>query len=92
MHTRSEMLDLVVVEGRAGGIVTRGLVTGAIQLWSAHAVVLAAGGYGNVFYLPTNAKGSNVTAAFRAYKRGAALANPCFTQIHPTREPGHVFP
>ena len=84
MHTRSEMLDLVIVNGRAAGIVTRDLVTGAIELWSAHAVVLATGGYGNVFYLSTNAKGSNVTASYRAYKHGAAFANPCFTQIHPT--------
>lgn len=84
MHTRSELLDIVVQDGRAVGIVARDLVSGAIKRWSAHAVVLATGGYGNVFYLSTNAKGSNVTAAFRAYKRGAALANPCFTQIHPT--------
>ena len=71
-------------EGRAVGIVTRDLVSGEIKRWSAHAVVLATGGYGNVFYLSTNAKGSNVTAAYRAYRRGAAFANPCFTQIHPT--------
>ncbi len=84
MHARTELLDLVVSEGRAAGIVTRDLVTGAIERWAGHAVVLATGGYGNVFYLSTNAKGSNVTAAFRAFKRGAAFANPCFTQIHPT--------
>jgi succinate dehydrogenase / fumarate reductase flavoprotein subunit len=81
---RTEMLDLVVIEGRARGIVTRDLVSGAIQSHVADAVVLATGGYGNVFYLSTNAKGSNATAIWRAYKRGAAFANPCFTQIHPT--------
>jgi succinate dehydrogenase / fumarate reductase, flavoprotein subunit len=84
MIPRAEMLDLVVVDGRARGIVTRDLVTGAIDSWPADAVALATGGYGNVFYLSTNAKGCNVTATFRAYKRGAAFANPCFTQIHPT--------
>ncbi len=84
LHTRTEMLDLVVHEGKAAGIVTRHLVTGEIKSWSAHAVVLATGGYGNVFYLSTNAKASNVTAAWRAHKRGAAFANPCYTQIHPT--------
>jgi succinate dehydrogenase / fumarate reductase flavoprotein subunit len=84
MHPRSEMLELVTVEGRAAGIVTRDLVTGKIEAWSADAVVLATGGYGNVFFLSTNAAGSNVTAAFRAYKKGAAFANPCYTQIHPT--------
>ena len=84
MHARTELLDIVMQDGRAVGIVARDLVSGAIKRWSAHAVVLATGGYGNVFYLSTNAKGSNVTAAFRAYKRGAAFANPCFTQIHPT--------
>ena len=84
MHARTEMLDVVVAEGRAVGIITRDLVSGEIKRWSAHAVVLATGGYGNVFYLSTNAKGSNVTAAYRAYRRGAAFANPCFTQIHPT--------
>lgn len=84
MHARTELLDIVMQDGRAVGIVARDLVSGEIQRWSAHAVVLATGGYGNVFYLSTNAKGSNVTAAFRAYKRGAAFANPCFTQIHPT--------
>ncbi|HLT39116.1 MAG TPA: fumarate reductase/succinate dehydrogenase flavoprotein subunit [Enhygromyxa sp.] len=91
MHTRTEMLDLVVVDGHARGIVTRNLVTGEIRRWAADAVLLATGGYGNVFYLSTNAMGSNVTAAFRAYKRGAGFANPCFTQIHPTCIPvsGH---
>jgi succinate dehydrogenase / fumarate reductase flavoprotein subunit len=84
LHTRTEMLDLVVHEGKTAGIVTRHLVTGEIKSWSAHAVVLATGGYGNVFYLSTNAKASNVTAAWRAHKRGAAFANPCYTQIHPT--------
>jgi succinate dehydrogenase / fumarate reductase, flavoprotein subunit len=84
MFPRTEMLDLVVVEGRARGIVTRDLVTGAIECHAADAVVLATGGYGNVYYLSTNAKGSNCTAIWRAYKRGAAFANPCFTQIHPT--------
>ena len=82
--TRTEMLDLVVKDGRAVGIVTRDLITGAVQSHSAHAVVLATGGYGNVFYLSTNAKASNVTAAWRAHKRGALFANPCYTQIHPT--------
>ncbi|HPF60811.1 MAG: fumarate reductase/succinate dehydrogenase flavoprotein subunit [Gemmatimonadetes bacterium] len=84
MHTRHEMLDLVVVDGHARGIITRDLVTGEIASHAAHAVVLATGGYGNVFYLSTNAKGCNVTAAFRAWKKGAGFANPCFTQIHPT--------
>ncbi len=84
MFYRHEMLDLVVVDGRARGIVTRNLVTGAIDCHVADAVVLATGGYGNVFYLSTNAKGSNATAIWRAYKRGAGFGNPCFTQIHPT--------
>jgi succinate dehydrogenase / fumarate reductase flavoprotein subunit len=84
MHSRSEMLDLVVIDGQARGIVTRDMVTGRIETWFGDAVVLGTGGYGNVFYLSTNAKGCNVTAAYRAYKRGAAFANPCFTQIHPT--------
>jgi succinate dehydrogenase / fumarate reductase flavoprotein subunit len=84
MHNRHEMLELVVIDGRARGIVTRDLVTGRIESHAAHAVVLATGGYGNVFYLSTNAKGCNVTAAFRAWKKGAGFANPCFTQIHPT--------
>ncbi|PKL90784.1 MAG: succinate dehydrogenase flavoprotein subunit, partial [Gemmatimonadetes bacterium HGW-Gemmatimonadetes-1] len=84
MYTRHEMLDVVVINGQARGIVVRDLVTGEISSHAAHAVVLGTGGYGNVFYLSTNAKGSNVTAAYRAYKRGAGFANPCFTQIHPT--------
>jgi succinate dehydrogenase / fumarate reductase, flavoprotein subunit len=84
MFPRTEMLDLVVIDGIARGIITRDLVTGAIESHVADAVVLASGGYGNVFYLSTNAQGSNATAIWRAYKRGAAFANPCFTQIHPT--------
>ncbi|MFQ5802120.1 MAG: fumarate reductase/succinate dehydrogenase flavoprotein subunit [Candidatus Methylomirabilales bacterium] len=84
MHSRSEMLDLVVVDGHARGIVTRDMVTGAIRSYAADAVVLATGGYSNVFFLSTNAKGCNVTAIWRAYRRGAYFANPCFTQIHPT--------
>ncbi len=84
MHSRSEMLDLVVVDGVARGIVTRDLVTGKVEVHTGHAVVLATGGYSNVFYLSTNAMGCNVTAAWRAYKRGAMFANPCYTQIHPT--------
>jgi succinate dehydrogenase / fumarate reductase flavoprotein subunit len=84
LHNRSEMLDLVVKDGRAVGIVARNLMTGAITSHSAHAVVLATGGYGNVFFLSTNAKASNVTAAWRAHKKGAFMANPCYTQIHPT--------
>jgi succinate dehydrogenase / fumarate reductase flavoprotein subunit len=84
MHPYTELLDVVVVDGRARGIVTRDLLTGAVGSVAADAVVLATGGYGNVFYLSTNARGSNATAIWRAYKRGAAFANPCFTQIHPT--------
>jgi len=84
MHPRTEMLDLIVVNGRARGIVTRDMVTGRIEPHLADAVVLATGGYGNVFHLSTNAKGANATAIWRAHKRGAAFANPCFTQIHPT--------
>ncbi|MGI9073125.1 MAG: fumarate reductase/succinate dehydrogenase flavoprotein subunit [Bryobacteraceae bacterium] len=84
MYARTEMLDLIVVDGRARGIVTRNLVTGEIHTHLADAVILATGGYGNVYYLSTNAKGSNVTAIWRAHKRGALFANPCFTQIHPT--------
>ncbi|WP_400191680.1 fumarate reductase/succinate dehydrogenase flavoprotein subunit [Hymenobacter sp. B81] len=84
MYNRTEMLDLVIVDGQARGIVTRNLITGEIQQHAAHAVVLATGGYGNVFYLSTNAKYSNATAAWRAHKKGALFANPCFTQIHPT--------
>src|SRR6202158_3254871 len=84
MHTRSEMLDLVVVNGRARGVVTRNLLTGAFECFAADVVVLATGGYGNVFYLSTNAKGCNTTAIWRAHRRGAFFGNPCFTQIHPT--------
>jgi succinate dehydrogenase / fumarate reductase flavoprotein subunit len=84
MYPRTEMLDLVLVDGRARGIVTRDLVTGAVEAHAADAVVLGTGGYGNVFYLSTNAKGSNATAIWRAHRRGAAFANPCYTQIHPT--------
>ncbi|HEX4703314.1 MAG TPA: fumarate reductase/succinate dehydrogenase flavoprotein subunit [Pseudonocardiaceae bacterium] len=84
LHARTEMLDLVVIDGRARGIVARDLVTGEVRTYLADAVVLATGGYGNVFYLSTNAKGSNASAIWRAYRRGAHLANPCFTQIHPT--------
>ena len=84
VHTRTEMLDVVLVNGHAKGIITRNLETGEIQKHSADTVILATGGYGNVFFLSTNAKGCNVTAAFRAYKKGAGYANPCFTQIHPT--------
>src|SRR4051812_41172485 len=84
MFARHEMLDLVVVNGRARGIVVRDMVTGEFETHLADVVVLGTGGYGNVFFLSTNAKGSNATAIWRAYKRGAAFANPCFTQIHPT--------
>jgi succinate dehydrogenase / fumarate reductase flavoprotein subunit len=84
MFTRHEMLELVVVDGRARGIVTRDMVTGAIESWTGDAVVLATGGYGNVFYLSTNAKGCSTTAIWRAYRKGAGFANPCYTQIHPT--------
>ncbi|TDU43366.1 succinate dehydrogenase subunit A [Gelidibacter sediminis] len=84
MYNRHEMLDVVVVDGKARGIIARNLVTGEIERHSAHAVVLGTGGYGNVFFLSTNAMGSNVTAAWKAHKRGAFFANPCYTQIHPT--------
>ena len=84
MFPRTEMLDLIVIDGQARGIVTRNLVTGEISTHIADAVVLGTGGYGNVYYLSTNAKGSNVTAIWRAHKRGALFANPCYTQIHPT--------
>ncbi len=83
-HTRHEMMDLVKVDGKARGIIARNLVTGEIERHSAHAVVLATGGYGNVFFLSTNAMGSNVMAAWRAHRKGAFFANPCYTQIHPT--------
>ena len=91
MYPRTEMLDLIVVNGKARGIVVRDLVTGRVSTHLGHAVILATGGYGNVFYLSTNAKGSNATAIWRAHRRGAAFANPCFTQIHPTCIPqsGH---
>ena len=84
MYSRHEMLDLVKVDGKARGIITRNLVTGDIERHAAHAVVIASGGYGNLFYLSTNAMGSNVTAAWKIHKQGAYFANPCFTQIHPT--------
>ena len=84
LFDRTEMLDLVTIDGEAKGIITRNLITGKIESHAAHAVVLATGGYGNVFYLSTNAMGSNATAAWRAHKKGAFFANPCYTQIHPT--------
>ncbi len=84
MHSRHEMLELVVEDGRAAGIITRNLITGAIERHSAHAVVLATGGYGNVFFLSTQAKGCNTTAIWRSHRKGAYFANPCYTQIHPT--------
>ena len=84
MYNRHEMLDVVVVDGKARGIIARNLTTGEIERHSAHAVVLASGGYGNVYFLSTNAMGSNVTAAWKAHKKGAYFANPCYTQIHPT--------
>lgn len=84
LHTRHEMLDLIVVDGKARGVIVRDMVTGAIETHLADAVVLASGGYGNAYYLSTNAMGSNVTATWRAHRKGALFANPCFTQIHPT--------
>ena len=84
MYNRHEMMDLVVVDGKARGIIARNLVTGKLERHGAHAVVIASGGYGNVFFLSTNAMGSNVSAAWKIHKRGAYFANPCFTQIHPT--------
>ena len=84
MYNRHEMMDLVLVDGKARGIITRNLVNGKIERHSAHAVVIASGGYGNVFFLSTNAMGSNVSASWKIHKRGAHFANPCFTQIHPT--------
>lgn len=87
--TRHEMLDVVIKDGKAVGIIARNLVTGELERHFAHAVVLATGGYGNVFYLSTNAMGSNTTAIWKAYKRGAFFANPCYTQIHPTCIPVH---
>ena len=84
MYNRHEMMDIVIIEGKARGIITRNLVSGEINRHSSHAVVIASGGYGNVFYLSTNAMGSNVSASWKIHKRGALFANPCFTQIHPT--------
>ena len=84
MHNRHEMLDVVIVDGKARGIIARNLITGEIERHSAHAVVIASGGYGNVYFLSTNAMGSNTTAAWKAHKKGAFFANPCYTQIHPT--------
>ena len=89
LFPRRELLDIVVVNGQARGIVARNLVTGEIETHSAHAVVLSTGGYGNIYFLSTNAMGCNVSAIFRAYKKGAGFANPCFTQIHPTCVPVH---
>jgi succinate dehydrogenase / fumarate reductase flavoprotein subunit len=89
MHTRCEVLDVVVIDGQARGIISRNLVTGEMTRHAADAVVLATGGYGNVFFLSTNAMNCNATAAWRAYKKGAAFANPCYTQIHPTCIPVH---
>src|SRR5204862_4345169 len=89
MYPRTEMLDLVVVNGHAKGIIVRDMVTGEISSHAGDAVLLCTGGYGNVFYLSTNAKGCNVTSTWRAHKRGAYFANPCFTQIHPTCIPVH---
>jgi len=89
MYNRSEMLDVVIVDGKARGIITRNLINGKIERHFGHAVVLGTGGYGNVFFLSTNAMGSNVSAAWQVYKRGACFANPCFTQIHPTCIPVH---
>lgn len=89
MHARHEMLELIIADDRARGIVTRDMVTGEIESWMADAVVLATGGYGNVFFLSTNAMGCNVTAGWRAHRKGAYFANPCYTQIHPTCIPVH---
>lgn len=89
MYPRREMMDLVVVDGRARGVIVRNLVTGELERYSAHAVVIASGGYGRVFYLSTNAMSSNGSAIWQCYKKGACLANPCFTQIHPTCIPVH---
>ena len=84
MYSRHEMMDIVIVKGKARGIIARNLVNGEIERHSAHAVVIASGGYGNIFFLSTNAMGSNVSAAWKIHKKGAFFANPCFTQIHPT--------
>ena len=89
LYTRREMVELVVVNGKARGIIVRNLITGELERYSAHAVVLATGGYGNAYFLSTNAMASNVSAGWRAHKKGAAFANPCFTQIHPTCIPVH---
>ena len=89
MFNREEMMELVLIDGKARGIITRNIVTGAVQRHSAHAVVLATGGYGNVFFLSTNAMGSNGAAAMRCYKKGAFFGNPCYVQIHPTCIPVH---
>ena len=89
MYPRHEMVELIVVDGRARGIVTRDMITGKVESWTADAVVLATGGYGNVFFLSTNAMGCNVTAAWRAHRKGAYFGNPCYTQIHPTCIPQH---
>ncbi len=89
MFNRHEMMDVVVVDGKARGIITRNLITGEVERHAAHAVVIASGGYGNVFFLSTNAMGSNTSAAWRIHKKGAHFANPCFTQIHPTCIPQH---
>jgi succinate dehydrogenase / fumarate reductase flavoprotein subunit len=89
LYTRHEMLDLVIIDGRARGIITRNLVTGKLERFAAHAVVIATGGYGNTFFLSTNAMNSNASAAWQCYKKGAYFANPCMTQIHPTCIPVH---
>ncbi|MBC6400023.1 MAG: fumarate reductase/succinate dehydrogenase flavoprotein subunit [Ekhidna sp.] len=89
MYNRHEMMDIVIVNGKARGIIARNLITGEIERHSAHAVVIASGGYGNVFYLSTNAMGSNTSATWKIHKKGAFFANPCFTQIHPTCNPQH---
>ena len=89
MYNRHEMMDIVIVDGKARGIIARNLVTGEVERHAAHAVVIASGGYGNVFFLSTNAMGSNVSASWKVHKRGAYFANPCFTQIHPTCIPQH---
>ena len=89
MYNRHEMMDLVIIDGKARGIITRNLVTGKLERHSAHAVVIASGGYGNIFFLSTNAMGSNVSAGWKIHKKGAYFANPCFTQIHPTCIPQH---
>ena len=89
MYNRHEMLELVKVDGQAKGIIVRNMVNGEISRHAADCVLLATGGYGNVFFLSTNAQGCNVTATYRAYKQGAGFANPCYTQIHPTCIPVH---